>query len=70
MIKAIIENIKARIYAVPYDISREEITNYPPTEDWYYNGKLYYGDKWGVFFLSNHNIWFEKSPNNPINQKP
>jgi hypothetical protein len=64
--KDIIENIKARFFAKKFNIWTEKIDkNRKPdtliSGDWIYNGKLYYGNRWFIFFLSAENNWYKSN---------
>jgi hypothetical protein len=50
-----IENIKARIRAKRYDIYKEEIVKRGNNGYFIYNNKIYYGNRFLVFFYSNQN---------------
>lgn len=58
-----IENIKARFKAKPYCIYRNEIVSEGNDGYFLYNNKLYYGNRFLVFFLSYQNTWFSESGN-------
>jgi len=68
--KQLIENIKARIYAEPYNIYSEKIENNTIKINGYfiYNNTIYYGNRFLVFFYSAQNQWFKdkKFNNNNI----
>lgn len=63
-----IENIKARLFSVRFNIWTEKIDPNSRDQEWYYNGQLYFGHPCFTFFLSGQNSWFKDSHNNPINQ--
>ena len=47
-----LENIKARFLANRYDIYKEKIVEKGNDGYFIYNGKIYYGNRFGVFFYS------------------
>ena len=55
-----IENIKARIYAKPFDVYKEEVVKSGNGEYYLYNGVIYYGCRWWVFFISSQNRWYQE----------
>ena len=51
-LKLQLENIKARFLANRYDIYKEKIVEKGNDGYFIYNGKIYYGNRFGVFFYS------------------
>lgn len=47
-----LENIKARFLASRYDIYKEQIVEKGNDGYFIYNGKIYYGNRFGIFFYS------------------
>ena len=66
--------IKLKSSAVRYDIWREQVISdklkfkdYFKDYDWLcYDGKLYFGSLFGIFFQSEHNIWYGRDKENKI----
>ena len=54
------ENIKARLNAERFDIYKEQVVENGNDGYFIYNGKIYYGDRLGVFFYSNQNTWYRE----------
>jgi hypothetical protein len=50
-----LENIKARFLASRYDIYKEQIVEKGNDGYFIYNSKIYYGNRFGIFFYSNQN---------------
>jgi hypothetical protein len=50
-----LENIKARFLASRYDIWKEQIVEKGNDGYFIYNGKIYYGNRFFIFFYSNQN---------------
>ena len=50
-----LENIKARFLASRYDIYKEQIVEKGNDGYFIYNGKIYYGNRFGIFFYSHLN---------------
>ena len=50
-----LENIKARFSANRYDIYKEKIVEKGNDGYFIYNGKIYYGNRFGIFFYSHLN---------------
>ena len=55
-----LENIKARIYAKPYDIYKEEVVKSGNEGYYLYNDTIYYGLRWLVFIVSGQNSWYQE----------
>lgn len=55
-----IENIKARFKAKRYDIYKEEIVEKGNDGYFLYNDNIYYGNRFGVFFFSYQNAWYQE----------
>ena len=49
------ENIKARFKAKRYDLYNEKIVKKGNDRYFIYNGKIYYGNRFFIFFYSNAN---------------
>jgi hypothetical protein len=60
--ETILENIKARFKAKPYDIYKQKIVKKGNEGYFIYNNKIYFGNRFFVFFYSDQNSWFQ----NPI----
>jgi len=58
------ENIKARFKAKRYDIYKEQIVEKGNDGYFIYNGKIYYGNRFFVFFYSNQNTWYQQKLSN------
>lgn len=54
-----LENIKARIYAKPYDIYKEQVVRSGNEGYYLYNDTIYYGLRWLVFIVSSQNSWYQ-----------
>ena len=55
-----LENIKARIYAKPYDIYKEQVVGSKNEGYYLYNNTIYYGLRWLVFIVSSQNSWYQE----------
>ena len=64
LLSAVVHFFKVRYYAKPFDIWKEKQDNNRVRDDWFggdyisYDGKLYYGDPWFIFFESAQNEWW------------
>jgi hypothetical protein len=61
-----LENIKARLFGKKYNIWTEKIDPNRRADtllggDFVYNGTIYYGNRYFVFFESHQNSWFRKA---------
>jgi hypothetical protein len=61
----ILDNIKARFKAKPYNIYKQEIVKKGNEGYFIYNDKIYFGNRFLFFFYSSQNSWFQ----NPIFKK-
>ena len=66
MITELKTNIKARLYAKRYDIHKEEIVKKGNDHYFIYNGIIYYGNRFFIFFYSNQNskLWSQNLKTN------
>ena len=54
---SVLINLKARIYAKRFNIWTEKIDIYDREEYYIYDGIIFFGNRLGVFFVSNQNEW-------------
>ena len=54
---SILINLKARIYAKRFNIWTEKIDIYDREKYYIYDGIIFFGNRLGVFFVSNQNEW-------------
>jgi hypothetical protein len=53
--RSILQNIKARFVAKPYNPYSKEIIKKSVYDYWICDGNIYYGDRWGFFIYSDFN---------------
>jgi hypothetical protein len=58
------ENIKARFKAKRYDIWKEQVVEKGNDKYFIYNDKIYYGNRFFVFFYSEQNTWYKQKLSN------
>jgi hypothetical protein len=54
---SILINLKARIYAKRFNIWTEQIDKSNKEGYFIYDGIIFFGNRFGVFFVSNQNEW-------------
>lgn len=50
-------NIKARFFAKPFDIFKEEVVKFGNDGYYIYQGVIYYGNRFGIFNVSGQRLF-------------